>query len=200
MAMSWALLLLMLFAGPFWESRPPAEWSDTELEDLLKDSPWAQMVEAGGQTTSSPVQIYLATAAPVALGEAERDLRAKRRSPPKAKPVEDPFAEEYRAWLEDNRDSQIIVAVLVGMNPAFSDQREVHKMEEESVMRVGRKKLKMTGHFPPSPSDPYLRMAFPRQVTVNDKTVSFELYLPGVAIRFSCDPVHPEGYAGSRQA
>jgi hypothetical protein len=49
---------------------------------------------------------------------------------------------------------------------------------------VGRKRLKMTGHFPPSPSDPYLRMAFPRQVTVNDKTVSFELYLPGVAIPF----------------
>jgi len=57
-------------------------------------------------------------------------------------------------------------------------------MEEESVMRVGRKKFKMTGHFPPSPSDPYLRMAFPRQVTVNDKAVSFELYLPGVAIPF----------------
>jgi hypothetical protein len=173
-----------MFAGPFWESRPPAEWSDTELGNLLTDSPWAQMVEAGGKTNSSPVQIYLATAAPVALGETERELREKRRRPPNAKQVEDPFAEEYRAWLEDNRTSQIIVAARVGQNPAFSDQHEVHKMEEESVMRVGRKKFKMTGHFPPSPSDPYLRMAFPREVTVNDKAVSFVLYLPGVAIPF----------------
>jgi hypothetical protein len=181
--MSWVLLLFMLFAGPFWEARPPAEWSDTELENILSDSPWAEMV-AAGKANATPVQVYLATAAPIAMAETERDLREKRRRPPNAKPVEDPFAEEYQAWLEDNRVSQIIVAVRVGRNPAFSDQREVHQMEEESFMRVGRKKLKMTGHFPPSPSDPYLRMAFPRQVTVNDKAVSFELYLPGVPIPF----------------
>jgi len=179
-----ALLLLTLFAGPFWEARPPAEWSDTELINLLTDSPWAQMVEGPGKANASAVQLYLATAAPIALAETERDLREKRRRPPSAKPVEDPFAEEYQAWLQDNRTSQIIVAVRVGRNPAFSDQREVHRMEEESIMRVGRKKFKMTGHFPPSASDPYLRMAFPRQVTVNDKAVSFELYLPGVAIPF----------------
>ncbi|MGD1092182.1 MAG: hypothetical protein ABSB35_09335 [Bryobacteraceae bacterium] len=179
-----ALLLLTLFAGPFWEARPPAEWSDTELENILTDSPWAEMVAAGGNANVPPVQVYLATAAPIALAETEYDLRQKRRRPANAKPVEDPFAEEYQAWLEDNRASQIIAAVRVGRNPAFSDQREVHRMEEESIMRVGRKKFKMTGHFPPSPSDPYLRMAFPRQVTVNDKAVSFELYLPGVPIPF----------------
>ena len=49
-------------------------------------------------------------------------------------------------------------------NNAFSDNRETRQMEQECVMRVGRKKLKMTGHFPPSPGDPYLRLAFPREV------------------------------------
>ncbi len=53
-------------------------------------------------------------------------------------------------------------------------------MEEDSVMHVGRKKIKMTGHFPPTATDPYLRLAFPRQVSPTDKSVSFELYLPGV--------------------
>jgi hypothetical protein len=54
-------------------------------------------------------------------------------------------------------------------------------MEEESVMKIGRKKYKMTGHFPPAPDDPYLRLVFPRQVGPKDKTVEFDLYLPGVA-------------------
>jgi hypothetical protein len=182
--MCWALLLLTLFAEPFWEAKTPAEWSDAEVMSLLTDSPWAEMVGGPGKANASPVEVYLATAAPIALAETERDLREKRRRPANAQPVEDPFAEEYQAWLEDNRTSQIIVAVRAGRNPAFSDQHEVHQMEEESIMRVGRKKLKMTGYFPPSASDPYLRMAFPRQVTVNDKTVSFELYLPGVPIPF----------------
>jgi hypothetical protein len=42
----------------------------------------------------------------------------------------------------------------------------------------------MTGHFPPSAGDPYLRIAFPREVTANDKSVNFELYVPGVGIPF----------------
>ena len=46
-------------------------------------------------------------------------------------------------------------------------------------MKVGRKKYKMLGHFPPIPSDPYLRLVFPRVVTESDKSVIFELYLPG---------------------
>ena len=53
-------------------------------------------------------------------------------------------------------------------------------MEEESILKVGRKKHHMTGHFPPTPSDPYLRMAFPRELGPNDKSLLFELYLPGI--------------------
>jgi hypothetical protein len=51
-------------------------------------------------------------------------------------------------------------------------------------MRVGRKRFKMSGYFPPSPGDPYLRLAFPREVTSSDKILTFDLYLPGVPIPF----------------
>jgi len=51
-------------------------------------------------------------------------------------------------------------------------------------MRIGKKKFKMTGHFPPSPRDPYLRLAFPREAQATDKSVVFDLYLPGVPIPY----------------
>jgi hypothetical protein len=38
----------------------------------------------------------------------------------------------------------------------------------------------MTGHFPPTAGDRFLRLAFPREVQATDKTVVFDLYLPGV--------------------
>jgi hypothetical protein len=83
-------------------------------------------------------------------------------------------------WLEENRASQIVVAVRIPRSKDFEDAGQTRRLEEESVMHVGRKKFKMTGHFPPTATDPYLRMAFPRQVSESDKSVAFELYLPGV--------------------
>jgi hypothetical protein len=53
-------------------------------------------------------------------------------------------------------------------------------MESESVMLIGRKTYKMVGHFPPTPSDPVLRLVFPREVQPTDKKVIFRLYIPGV--------------------
>jgi hypothetical protein len=52
-------------------------------------------------------------------------------------------------------------------------------MQDESIMKVGRKKYQMVGHFPPTPSDKFLRLVYPRVVTAADKSVIFELYLPG---------------------
>jgi hypothetical protein len=183
--MYWLALVLVMLAAPFWEVKAVGEWSDQELQQVLTDSPWAQMAVAPGNAAGAlPVQVYLATAGPVEQAERERDLRAERKRPPKAARVEDPLAAEYRAWLADNRAGQVVVAVRVGNPQAFSDEKETRQMEEESVMRVGRKKFKITGHFPPSAGDPYLRLAFPRQVSASDKTVSFDLYLPGVAVPF----------------
>lgn len=173
-------LALFLCADPFWISKPPADWSDPQLLALLSNSPWAQAVDGPGQG-APPVQVYLATAAPIALAEKERDRRIQVRRPP-GTPA--PDKAEYRLWLEDQNGSQIVLAVHIQNNRGFLDEREVRKMEDETEMHAGKKKFKLTGSFPPSESDPYLRLAFPRQVDLNDKTLRFDLYLPGVPSPF----------------
>ncbi len=110
--------------------------------------------------------------------EHQREARSKKKREP------DPMAEEYRVWLEDNQVTQIVLAIPVEDSKAYADSKETRRMEEECVMKVGRKKIKMTGHFPPSAGDPVLRLAFPREVAPADKTVAFDLYVPGIAIPF----------------
>lgn len=179
--MKWVGLLLFL-AAPFWETKAPAEWTDEELQRLLTNSPWAQLAAAPANSNGPGVLVYLATAAPMEQAERERDRRTLRKRP--VPPTPDPLAEEYRVWLEDNHVTQIVLAVNIWNTKAFSGARDVARMEDECMMRAGHKKLKITGHFPPSPGDPYLRLAFPRQVDPGDKTVSFDLYLPGVPMPF----------------
>jgi len=174
--------LLFLFAAPFWEAKAPADWTDSEVALLLTDSPWAQPLTAAGNGNGAPVQMYFATALPMQQAERERDRRFKRKRP--GPPQTDELAAEYRVWMEENRATQIVIAVAVGNNPAFSNDQETRQMEQECVMRVGRKKFKITGHFPPTANDPYLRLAFPRQVGPADKTISFDLYLPGVELPY----------------
>jgi len=177
--------LVLLFAGPFWESKPPMEWSDMELEALLTDSPWAQVMGSPSTAVSAPgVQAYFATASPMMAAEKEAERRAKLRRKPGKEVPESPEANDYRDWLEENRTTQLVLAVRIESNRGFSDEAEVKRMEEESVMKVGKRKFKMTGHFPPNAADPYLRIAFPRQAALSDKTLSFDLYLPGVPAPF----------------
>ncbi len=183
--MNWFALLL-LAAAPFWEAKAPADWTEEELAQMFSDSPWAHMLD--GPANAPPVPAYLATAGPMDRAERERDARHKRKRPPNAAP--DLLTEEYRVWLEDNRATQIVLAIPAINAKAFADSSDTQRMEEECVMRVGRKKFKMTGHFPPSPGDPFLRLAFPRAVTASDRTVQFELYLPGVAIPFRTIEFH----------
>jgi len=176
--MNW-LALLLLFAAPFWESKAPADWSEAELVQMFTDCPWAQPLT--GPANAPGVAAYLATAGPMEIAERERDRRYKRKRPQAAP---DLLAEEYRVWLEDNRATHIVLAIPIQDARAFTDGQDTQRMEDESVMRLGRKKIKMTGHFPPSPGDPYLRLAFPREATASEKTITFELYLPGIAIPF----------------
>lgn len=171
--------LLFLFSAPFWESKAPADWTEAELNGLLTDSPWAQMMPAPGNAAAPPVQIFFETAAPIEQAQREWDRRFNKKPAAPNLPKE-----EFQEWMRENRATQVVIAIATADNKAFSDERETRQMEQESVMRVGRKKLKMTGHFPPSPGDPYLRMAFPREVTASDKTVEFDLYLPGVGMPF----------------
>ncbi len=150
------------------------------------------MVPAPDRTNFPTVQVYLATARPIQLAEQERDKRAKARGKGKAEEY-DPFAEEYRAWLGENREMHLILAIRVDKTTPYSDSKELKDLEN-SVMRVGRKKILMTGYFPPTVRDPYLRMAFPRQVELSDKKVGFDLYIPGVSgpfrlVEFKLEPM-----------
>ena len=173
------LAMLLFLAASFWESKPPADWTNNELLVLFSDSPWAQMVDASVKDShGSPVQVYIASAATMQAAEKERERRYVHKG--NGAPAESPMDTEYRLWLEDNLSKQIVVAVRIFNAKDFDDGEQTKRMEDETVMRVGRKKFKMTGNFPPTARDPYLRIAFPREVQPSDKTVTFELYVPGV--------------------
>ena len=167
-------------AAPFWDAKQPVDWTDVELSQMLADSPWSQTA-AGPNPNFPTVQVYLATAKPVQIAEGERERRAVAKLKGKA-PEFDPFAEEYASWLAENSKDQLILAIRVGNRKEYSDNAELDQLEKESVMRVGKKKVSITGYFPPSSHDPYLRIAFRRpQLQPSDKEIRFELYLPGVA-------------------
>jgi len=166
---------------PFWLDKPPVEWTDQDLVSLITDSPWAQMVPAPSDKAPG-MQLYLATAGPLDQAERERERRYRIRHPKTGEQAGDALVEEYRTWLAENRATQIVVAIGTGQAGAFSNEQETRQMEQECVMRIGRKKYKMTGHFPPSAGDPYLRLAFPRAATAADKSVTFDLYVPGVSM------------------
>jgi hypothetical protein len=156
-------VLLALLAAPFWETKAPQDWTDVQIEQLLHDSPWAEMAEP-----APAVQVYLATARPLREAEAQW---ARRRG----KPLND----EYVEFLAREGANKLVVAIAYKDVTALEDGEEEQRMEEESIMRVGRQKYKMEGHFPPVPSDPFLRLVYPRVATDRDKTITFELYLPG---------------------
>jgi hypothetical protein len=179
--MKWLVLFACLAAAPFWESKAPADWTETELLTLLTDSPWAQMMQTPGQTPGPPVQVYLATAAPMQQAEQERERRYVSKRP---NAVPDEMTLEYRAWLKENRDKSIVIAIGIPKIQGIDMEMDTQKMQEECVMHVGRKKFKMSGHFPPTASDPFLRIAFPREVTATEKSVTFDLYIPGVTIPY----------------
>lgn len=159
-------LWLALLAAPFWETRPPREWSEEQLQRMLSDSPWAQRVDRIGKV------VYLATASP--MREAERELARRQAKRKNAEP--DP---EYSDFLAEDQGRHIVLAVAYPDPRPLAEAAEAKRMEEESILKIGRKKIHMTGHFPPTSSDPYLRMVFPREIGPNDKSLVFELYLPG---------------------
>jgi hypothetical protein len=156
---------MALLATPFWESRQPRDWTDAELHQMLGDSPWAQTLS----TVGASVQVFLASARPIQ--DAEAELRRRRRLPG------DPDFDEF---LQQDQGRHVVLAISYPDWNALSDAADWRRMEEECVLKVGKKKYKMTGSFPPGPSDPYLRLVYPREIGAGDKSFSFELYLPGV--------------------
>jgi hypothetical protein len=166
-----ALATLAFFlAQPFWEAKPPEKWTDAEIASVRTNSPWAQP-----SGTSPQVVVFLATAAPIEHAEAELRLRMKKNPHPMPEP--DPDVVEY---LRDHRDESFVLAVAYPTLSGLGHAEESKRMEEETAMVIGRREYKMLGHFPPLPSDPVLRMIFPRVVKPTDKSAIFRLYLPGL--------------------
>jgi len=166
--------LLFFFGQPFWEAKPPEKWTDAEIATIRTNSPWAQQVGTPPQVST----IYLATAAPIEAAEAELRLRFKNelRSRNNA-PELDP---DYLDYMRDHRADCIVLAVTYPTLAGLGHADESKRMEEESVMIVGRKEYKIIGHFPPTPSQHVLRLIFPRMVKASDKSVVFRLLLAGL--------------------
>jgi len=163
--------LLFFLSQPFWEAKPPEKWTDAEIAAIRNNSPWAQKSGAPPQM----VTVYLATAAPIEQAEAELRLRLKKNPRPLPEPDVD-----YLDYLSQHRDDSIVLAVTYPTLAGLGQAEETKQMEEESLMVIGRKEYKILGHFPPTPSDPVLRLIFPRMVRPSDKTVLFRLYLAGI--------------------
>jgi len=163
------LLLLLLWSpssSRFWEVKEPEKWTAIEIDQLLSNSPWAR---------SDVVPLYLASAKPIAEIELRRPDKASN-SPEGALIEED----DYRLYMKETPGKHLVLAVRLPDPNALSDAAESRRMEKDCVLKVGRKKYKMVGHFPPTPRDPVLRLLFPRVVDSTVKSFSFELYLPSV--------------------
>ncbi len=180
MMLAFPVLLVLAIAAPtptplpapFWEARPPADWTDGELHGMLTASPWAE--PALSAKNSGDIHVFLATARPIQ--EAEEELA--RRAAKQRQPEQEPPDNEYQDFLRDNAGQYIVLAVTLPNPKVLENRKELQFMEDECVLKVGGKKYNIVGHFPPLPSDPYLRLVFPRVVSPEDKAIRFELYLP----------------------
>ncbi len=161
------LTALFFLAQPFWESKPPEQWTDREIDAVRHNSPWARTMGP-----EPDLLIYLATAAPIEEAEAEARLRTRN-------PLSEPDP-DYLDYLRENRGRHFVLAIPYATLSGLGKAEEERKMEHESVMIINRKTYKLLGHFPPTPSDPVLRLVYPREVQPSDKAVLFRLYLPGV--------------------
>ncbi|MDX2154295.1 MAG: hypothetical protein SFV54_26375 [Bryobacteraceae bacterium] len=168
--MTGAVALALLLA-PYWETKPPREWSVEELQRMFTDSPWAQITTAGRNAAApAPIPVFLSTAEPMKQAEAEARRRARLEPDP-----------DFTDFLSAHEGKAIILAIRIDNPLALSDGEESRRMESESVLRVGRRKHKLIGHFPPSREDPFLRLAFPRDVPPAERKLTFELYVPGAS-------------------
>ncbi len=173
-----ALLALawLLAADPYWVTKDSSQWSEEELELFLTDSPWARQAEAvamrGAKGTAS--RTFLATATPMRLAEQEW----RRRRIPKDLREGDGAWQEYQEFLEKDAAKFLVLAVAIPKHAAM-DAKEMAEMENQSTLRLGKKKVKMSGYFPASESDPFTRLIFVRAGVEGAKELAFELYVPG---------------------
>lgn len=167
----WLAWIAFLSIAPFWESNEVKDWSEDQLIEFFGNSPWAQPAQSNA---GAGVLTFLATAKPVQLAEVE--LHRRRTS--KAAQGQDPAWEEFQEFLARDAAKYIVLAVAIPIQSTL-DASEMALMENESIMKLGKQKIKMSGYFPPSPSDPYTRLIFPRTGADTAKELLFELFIPG---------------------
>ena len=162
----WIALLAVLAAAPYWESTEVKDWNEEQLIDFFNNSPWAQPAEAVASTGSKDgISTFLATSVPMQLAELE--MRRRRiRKVAGVDVVADPAWEEFREFL----------------TTATFEATGMAMMENQSIMRIGKQKVKMSGYFPPSPTDGYTRLIFPKGNAGDAKEIVFELYVPGTSM------------------
>lgn len=170
----WFALLTLLTATPFWDTIDVKEWSEEQLLDFFGNSPWAQPAES---TAGNGVLTFLATSKPVQLAEVEKRRRMMKKVAG-VDVIKDPAWDEFQEFLERDTAKYIVLAVAIPAE-ATREASEMSLMENQSVMKLGKQKIKMSGYFPPSPTDPYTRLIFPRAGTEKAKELIFELFLPG---------------------
>jgi len=169
------LLLLGLPGALFWRELPPERWSDRDVQEFLQESPWAHPAENASSFAPNGVQTFIGSASIVRAAERELERRTRPRPDP-AKPVE---PDEYSLYLKESKDKVIVLVVAMADWQKMSDAEEANMMEKETLLKIGRRKYRLEGHFPPTPNDSYLRLVFPRDIRDSDKTMVFELYVPG---------------------
>ena len=166
--------LLVLTVTPFWESTDVKQWSEEQLIYFFANSPWAQPAES---KPGDGVVTFLATSQPVQI--AERELRRRRmKKIAGVDAVQDPAWDEFQEFLERDASKYIVLAVAIPSS-ATQESSEMALMEQSSILKLGKQKIRMSGYFPPSPSDPYTRLIFPRSGTDTAKELLFELFVPG---------------------
>ena len=167
-----AFVALLLQAAPFWEQRPPAEWTRADVDRMMSDSPWAQ---------TDGVRVYIASAEPVRQAELMWKKWRKQQLGVEGVFEED---EDYEQFLREHPGDYIVVGVY-GMNPAITPEpRQIAQMEKQSRIKLDKRKYAMIAYFPPTPADPVLRMVFPKKLAGDEKKLILELYLPGVHLPY----------------
>ena len=160
--------LLFFVPQPFWEAKPPQQWTDREIDTMRIASPWTQTIGPAPE-----VLTWLATAQPIE--EAEAEARLRRRNPLRQP---DP---EYVNYVAENREKVFVLAVSYPTLAGLSKESDGWQtLQKETRLRAGSSTYKVEGLFPPEPSDPALRLIFPRAVKPTDKELRFDLYLPGL--------------------
>jgi hypothetical protein len=172
------LAFLAVAAQPFWEAKTPDQWTEAELRAMLEQSPWAQQIEGQDRRLA-----FFATAKPIEEARQEIERRARLRLKGRAADAAEQTAEanlDYTDYVREHRDESFVLAIPYPDNPAMGEESEWREFQKRTLMIVGKKKFPIEGYFPPTPSDPVLRIVFPRKVSTADKNVDFELYLPGM--------------------